>query len=307
MWMSVPRVFISVMSLQDAITLLEHMPASVQWDTAKMNWVNVLVSRKKKLENNVKSRYWWVCRITWKLLQRKRNLCEQGGFLRMSMQARILWRRIQMYARWEEILYRGGTGQGWMWPTPCLRSGWSRTCGLQHVQNGIQNGRWKVHWFEILFTHWPNLPDINECSESGLNMCSPSANCNNLLGTYACSCKEGFKGDGYMCEGTLFTFTRIIKNIDIDECTANPCHPQAECENLLGSFKCSCPSGFTGDGIKECMNPLERSCENVAGFCGRVEHTACLSVRIFNGSLSSVCECEPGFRFNKELNKCEGW
>ncbi|KAK6053704.1 calcium binding EGF domain protein [Cooperia oncophora] len=34
-------------------------------------------------------------------------------------------------------------------------------------------------------------------------------------------------------------------------------------------------------------------------------HSACLSVRLFNGSLGSVCECEPNYRFNNVTQQCE--
>lgn len=54
------------------------------------------------------------------------------------------------------------------------------------------------------------------------------------------------------------------------------------------------------------MNPLERSCGDVQQTCGRSDHTACLSVRVFDGSLSSICECEPNYRFNNLTNQCEG-
>lgn len=133
--------------------------------------------------------------------------------------------------------------------------------------------------------------DINECVAEKAP-CSLNANCVNMNGTFSCSCKQGYRGDGFMCT-------------DINECDErHPCHPHAECTNLEGSFKCECHSGFEGDGIKKCTNPLERSCEDVEKFCGRVDHVSCLSVRIYNGSLSSVCECEPGFRFEKESNSC---
>ena len=37
---------------------------------------------------------------------------------------------------------------------------------------------------------------------------------------------------------------------DIDECSTNQhdCHRLAKCENVKGSFKCSCPIGYTGNG-----------------------------------------------------------
>jgi len=45
---------------------------------------------------------------------------------------------------------------------------------------------------------------------------------------------------------------------DIDECTENMdiCHFSAECTNLPGHYKCSCMSGFDGDGILDCRCEL---------------------------------------------------
>ena len=39
--------------------------------------------------------------------------------------------------------------------------------------------------------------DINECN--GNNSCSLNANCNNTDGSYTCSCRVGFEGDGINC------------------------------------------------------------------------------------------------------------
>ncbi|CAD6188275.1 unnamed protein product [Caenorhabditis auriculariae] len=131
--------------------------------------------------------------------------------------------------------------------------------------------------------------DINECDSS--HMCHSKAVCSNLNGSYSCACVEGFRGDGFMCE-------------DVDECERRPCHPNAECTNSEGSFACKCAEGFTGDGVKECMNPLEKSCEDVEKFCGRTTNVVCLSVRIYNDSLTSVCECDPNYRFDEKTRQC---
>ena len=47
--------------------------------------------------------------------------------------------------------------------------------------------------------------------------------------------------------------------IDIDECKTKPCINGGKCENLPGSYRCNCRSGFmgyhcqTGNGIDFCV------------------------------------------------------
>lgn len=43
--------------------------------------------------------------------------------------------------------------------------------------------------------------DINECDEGG-NDCHENANCTNILGSFNCTCKAGYTGDGLKCSGT---------------------------------------------------------------------------------------------------------
>ena len=44
--------------------------------------------------------------------------------------------------------------------------------------------------------------DNDECLKTP-PVCDISANCKNTLGSYLCSCKEGFKGDGKKCQGKI--------------------------------------------------------------------------------------------------------
>lgn len=42
--------------------------------------------------------------------------------------------------------------------------------------------------------------DQDECSAEDHN-CNPNADCVNTPGSYRCTCKEGFNGDGFSCSG----------------------------------------------------------------------------------------------------------
>ena len=38
--------------------------------------------------------------------------------------------------------------------------------------------------------------------------------------------------------------------LDINECDFYPCHSNATCSNIRGSYICICDVGYTGDGIQ---------------------------------------------------------
>ncbi|XP_047070625.1 wall-associated receptor kinase 2-like isoform X1 [Lolium rigidum] len=64
-------------------------------------------------------------------------------------------------------------------------------------------------------------------------------NSSNGIG-YRCNCTKGFQGNPYLqapggCQ-------------DIDECIGRPC--THSCINMEGGFNCTCPSGMSGDGLK---------------------------------------------------------
>ncbi|XP_068736607.1 uncharacterized protein [Montipora capricornis] len=94
--------------------------------------------------------------------------------------------------------------------------------------------------------------DVNECTASS-PVCHVNATCNNTLGSYRCTCKPGYAGDGKTCK-------------DINECTSFQavCSVNALCSNNLGSYSCSCKPGYSGNGkICTVSGPLPSS--NILG------------------------------------------
>lgn len=85
-----------------------------------------------------------------------------------------------------------------------------------------------------------------------------NAECIDTEGSFNCTCNNGFRGngtDGY-CSGKILICN--LNNIeiycvsctDVDECTEfEPCHANASCKNLVGSFECTCNEGYQGDGM----------------------------------------------------------
>ncbi|VDM63741.1 unnamed protein product [Angiostrongylus costaricensis] len=105
-----------------------------------------------------------------------------------------------------------------------------------------------------------------------------------------CICKHGFRGNGYECSRITPLLRHDIGDvlnscgnncdketqlcidgqcvckhgyvddtngncIDVNECLFSPCHHLATCTNLPGSFVCTCPAEYVGDG-KTCIQLL---------------------------------------------------
>ena len=57
------------------------------------------------------------------------------------------------------------------------------------------------------------ISDIDECEEGTYN-CSSNAVCNNTKGSYNCTCKPGYEGDGDNCTGNFFHNFVILHTIE---------------------------------------------------------------------------------------------
>ena len=128
------------------------------------------------------------------------------------------------------------------------------------------------HGYETVGT---SCKDIDECTNQ--KICPDNSICQNTAGNYTCQCRSGFYG--YLCQ-------------DIDECSViDSCHANATCSNSEGSYSCSCNVGYHGNG-ESCSKGHcdDRSC---------MVHGRCVS------PTSAACECEKGYRLNKDSNVCE--
>uniref|UniRef100_H3D510 Adhesion G protein-coupled receptor E10 n=1 Tax=Tetraodon nigroviridis TaxID=99883 RepID=H3D510_TETNG len=132
--------------------------------------------------------------------------------------------------------------------------------------------------------------DINECSN--LTICGPEALCTNKPGTFTCACNAGWAPTDRKEE------PRDAINVciaDIGECVEELtiCGPNANCTNVIGSYNCTCNSGYRLNNlnlIASVTNPCTdiEECVETPGICGR--NTVCTNVP---GTF--FCSCPDGF------------
>jgi hypothetical protein len=171
--------------------------------------------------------------------------------------------------------------------------------------------------------------DINECDPIlGDNDCHRFATCTNEVGSYTCTCNEGYSGNGVSgctdisdCYGGLCgdhgTCTDLGVNhfrcncddgwmnrlceYDINECSTytHDCARHALCTNSEGSYDCACNQGWSGDGEAQgtgCVN-IDDCASNPC------DYGECTD----EGAAAYTCQCQEGFTdFNCDfdVNEC---
>ena len=169
--------------------------------------------------------------------------------------------------------------------------------------------------------------DINECkSNNGLGPCNPlrTVKCTNFYPGYKCNCQEGKIANlrtlmtpsntwitlmNTECLYSRFQpgFKGVHCDDDVNECTerTNPgpnkrgiCYDlmTTRCQNTIGSFRCICKTGITGQTCYEDIN----ECNMNAGMGPCVAANTVQCNNYFSGY---NCLCKPGepWRFRRPL------
>nr|XP_040060525.1 signal peptide, CUB and EGF-like domain-containing protein 2 isoform X5 [Gasterosteus aculeatus aculeatus] len=173
------------------------------------------------------------------------------------------------------------------------------------------------------------LPNIRaDPCEEGSDGCHIDAICQTTQGSYKCSCKAGYKGDGKHCEdidecdleyngGCVHECNNIPGNyrctcydgfnlahdghncLDVDECKFNNGGCQHTCVNTMGSYECRCKEGFfLSDNQHTCIH---RSVEGLN--CMNKEH-GCTHICKETPKGGVACECRPGFELARNQRGC---
>ena len=55
-----------------------------------------------------------------------------------------------------------------------------------------------INLYNVIYSH---QSDVDECSADDDNNCDANAECSNNPGSFACTCKSGYTGNGVECDG----------------------------------------------------------------------------------------------------------
>ncbi|XP_077652665.1 adhesion G protein-coupled receptor E2-like [Urocitellus parryii] len=130
--------------------------------------------------------------------------------------------------------------------------------------------------------------DINECVPPMKVSCGKLADCQNVEGSYYCTCSPGYE---LRSGGTNFTNASENTCQDVDECKQNPriCKGHSTCINTKGSYRCQCLPGFE-------PNPEDPKLCTDVNECASGQNPCHKSAHCLNQVGSYQCRCRPGWK-----------
>ncbi|KAJ8373185.1 hypothetical protein AAFF_G00270180 [Aldrovandia affinis] len=146
--------------------------------------------------------------------------------------------------------------------------------------------------------------DVDECTDT-VPYCGSNATCFNTDGSYYCQCHSGY---GTKSGNVNFTIISSKESCgEINECLKNKklCGPNATCKNTMGSYYCTCQTGYHSSNGKEvfladdgvtCEDKNE--CLTDSSICG-------VGGDCENREGSYQCACRSGYsNYGNGLAKC---
>ncbi|XP_072048085.1 uncharacterized protein [Amphiura filiformis] len=180
--------------------------------------------------------------------------------------------------------------------------------------------------------------DIDECDRDKDN-CNPvNGTCTNTIGSFTCSCIAGYDGDGIICtelnecDSNPCLYGECVDQINAFECNCNGtgyegflCHKDINecilgidncnhvngtCKNTIGSFTCSCKSGYNGDGINctACTSgkygiECQETCTCITGaLCSRIDGI-CTCTQTFEGQVCNKANLNVSLMVSETTDK----
>ncbi|PAA47595.1 hypothetical protein BOX15_Mlig002622g2, partial [Macrostomum lignano] len=174
--------------------------------------------------------------------------------------------------------------------------------------------------------------DIDECSENADDCNRGTADCVNLVGSFACRCKLGLEmlnrthcqdidecaspgvcGPEQTCHNTFASYAcscpvgftvNGVYCVDVDECSRNgSCHPTALCNNTRGGYQCYCPRGQ--------QMSLTGACEHINQCSERADACPAGALCVDNTTTGYACACPEGYinppdneRLCQDIDEC---
>ena len=180
---------------------------------------------------------------------------------------------------------------------------------INFYTNDSQNPCLKIQPPHFKFASYVYALDVDECA-SGNGSCTHT--CNNMEGSYYCSCREGYKlaSNGKICS-------------DINECTVGV-RCDHTCVNSDGSFHCKCAGGYLLNETdeKSCIGQFVSQVETKRKnsnllfyfilFFHHLDVDECL---VSNGGCHHVCNnkngshscsCRQGYALEANTTQCLG-